>query len=55
MGWDQAELGMAGESGEMFAACKGAIMAFSRSLGQVAGSGGARELPGPRLDQNRLG
>lgn len=32
MGWDQAELGMAGESGEMFAACKGAIMAFSRSL-----------------------
>ena len=32
MGWDQAETGMAGESGEMFAATKGAIMAFSRSL-----------------------
>lgn len=32
MGWDQAELGMAGDSGEMFAAIKGAIMAFSRSL-----------------------
>jgi 3-oxoacyl-[acyl-carrier protein] reductase len=32
MGWDQAATGMAGESGEMFAAAKGAIMAFSRSL-----------------------
>lgn len=32
VGWDQAELGMGGDSGEMFAATKGAIMAFSRSL-----------------------
>jgi 3-oxoacyl-[acyl-carrier protein] reductase len=32
MGWDQAESGMAGDSGEMFAVAKGAIMAFSRSL-----------------------
>lgn len=32
MGWDQAEQGMAGDSGEMFAAVKGAVMAFSRSL-----------------------
>lgn len=32
VGWDQAELGMAGDSGEMFAAIKGAVMAFSRSL-----------------------
>lgn len=32
IGWDQAETGMAGDSGEMFAAVKGAIMAFSRSL-----------------------
>ena len=32
MGWDQAETGMEGDSGEMFAACKGAVMAFSRSL-----------------------
>ena len=31
-GWDQAELGMAGDSGELFAAAKGAVMAFSRSL-----------------------
>ena len=32
MGWDQAEYGMEGDSGEMFAAAKGAVMAFSRSL-----------------------
>lgn len=32
MGWDQAEQGMAGDSGEAFATIKGAIMAFSRSL-----------------------
>lgn len=32
MGWDQAETGMEGDSGEMFALTKGAIMAFSRSL-----------------------
>jgi 3-oxoacyl-[acyl-carrier protein] reductase len=34
IGWDQAEQGMAGESGEMFAAVKGAVMAFTRSLAQ---------------------
>lgn len=32
IGWDQADVGMAGESGEMFAAIKGAVMAFSKSL-----------------------
>ncbi len=32
MGWDQAETGMEGDSGELFAASKGAIMGFSRSL-----------------------
>lgn len=32
MGWDQATTGMAGDSGEMFAVAKGAIMAFTRSL-----------------------
>lgn len=31
MGWDQAEHGMGGDSGELFAASKGAVMAFSRS------------------------
>jgi 3-oxoacyl-[acyl-carrier protein] reductase len=34
IGWDQAEQGMAGDSGEMFAATKGAVMAFTRSLAQ---------------------
>ena len=32
MGWDQAETGMVGDSGELFAATKGAVMAFSKSL-----------------------
>ena len=32
MGWDQAETGMAGDSGELFAASKGAVMSFTRSL-----------------------
>jgi 3-oxoacyl-[acyl-carrier protein] reductase len=32
MGWDQAETGMEGASGELFAATKAAVMAFSRSL-----------------------
>ena len=32
VGWDQAEFGMGGDSGEMFGAAKGAVMAFTRSL-----------------------
>lgn len=32
MGWDQAETGMEGDSGELFAATKGAVTAFTRSL-----------------------
>lgn len=32
IGWDQAELGMAGDSGELFGAIKGAVMDFTRSL-----------------------
>ena len=32
MGWDQADTGMAGDSGEFFAAIKGAVMAATRSL-----------------------
>jgi 3-oxoacyl-[acyl-carrier protein] reductase len=32
MGWDAADRGMAGDSGELFAAAKGAVMAFTRSL-----------------------
>ncbi len=32
MGWDQAETGMEGDSGELFTAIKGAVQAFTRSL-----------------------
>lgn len=32
MGWDQAETGFEGESGELFCTAKAAVMAFSRSL-----------------------
>jgi 2-amino-4-hydroxy-6-hydroxymethyldihydropteridine diphosphokinase len=32
MGWDQAETGMEGDSGQLFATVKGAVMCFSRSL-----------------------
>ncbi len=32
MGWDQAETGMAGDSGQLFGACKAAVMAFTKSL-----------------------
>ena len=32
VGWDQAETGMEGDSGQLFAAVKGAIMCFTRSL-----------------------
>ena len=32
IGWDQAERGMDGDSGELFSAAKSAIMGFSRSL-----------------------
>jgi 3-oxoacyl-[acyl-carrier protein] reductase len=34
MGWDQSGHGMAGDSGEMFAAVKSAVTAFSQSLAQ---------------------
>lgn len=32
VGWDQAETGMEGDSGQLFAAAKGAVMCFTRSL-----------------------
>jgi 2-amino-4-hydroxy-6-hydroxymethyldihydropteridine diphosphokinase len=32
MGWDQAETGMEGDSGQLFAASKGAVMACTKSL-----------------------
>jgi 2-amino-4-hydroxy-6-hydroxymethyldihydropteridine diphosphokinase len=32
MGWDQAETGMEGDSGQLFAAAKASVMAFTKSL-----------------------
>jgi 2-amino-4-hydroxy-6-hydroxymethyldihydropteridine diphosphokinase len=32
MGWDQADSGMEGDSGQLFGAAKGAVMAFSKAL-----------------------
>ncbi len=32
MGWDQADTGMEGDSGQLFGAAKGAVMAFTKSL-----------------------
>jgi 2-amino-4-hydroxy-6-hydroxymethyldihydropteridine diphosphokinase len=32
MGWDQAETGMEGDSGQLFGTVKGAVMAFTKSL-----------------------
>src|SRR5205823_8607463 len=32
MGWDQAETGMEGDSGQLFGATKAAVMAFTKSL-----------------------
>ncbi len=32
MGWDQADTGMEGDSGELFAATKAAVLAFTKSL-----------------------
>jgi 3-oxoacyl-[acyl-carrier protein] reductase len=34
VGWDRADSGMAGDSGELFATAKGAVMAATRSLAQ---------------------
>jgi 3-oxoacyl-[acyl-carrier protein] reductase len=35
MGWNQADTGMSGDSGELFGAIKGAVMAFTRSLART--------------------
>ncbi len=35
VGWDQAESGMEGDSGQLFAATKGAVMAFTKSLART--------------------
>jgi 3-oxoacyl-[acyl-carrier protein] reductase len=37
IGWDQVETGMEGDSGQLFAATKGAVMAFTRGLAKSLG------------------
>ncbi|MFM8735999.1 MAG: SDR family NAD(P)-dependent oxidoreductase [Pirellulales bacterium] len=37
IGWDQAAVGMEGDSGELFAATKGAVMAFTKSAARSLG------------------
>ncbi|MFM8579713.1 MAG: SDR family NAD(P)-dependent oxidoreductase [Planctomycetaceae bacterium] len=39
IGWDQAATGMEGDSGELFAAVKGGVMAFTRSLARSLAPG----------------
>ena len=46
MGWNQASTGMAGDSGQLFAAAKGAVMAFTKSL--------ARELASRQITVNAV-
>jgi 3-oxoacyl-[acyl-carrier protein] reductase len=48
IGWDQAATGMEGDSGELFAAAKGAVMAFSRSAAKSLA-------PKVRVNPHRLG
>ena len=55
MGWDQAETGMEGDSGELFAATKGAVMAFTREPGPEPRPGRPRQCRRPGLDQDQVG
>jgi NAD(P)-dependent dehydrogenase (short-subunit alcohol dehydrogenase family) len=55
IGWDQSDRGMEGDSGELFAAAKNAVMGFSRSLAVSLAPQRARQLHRPRLDSHGLG
>ncbi len=55
MGWDQAETGMEGDSGELFATTKGAIMAFTRSLAMSLAPTVRVNALAPGLDQDGVG
>ena len=55
IGWDQAETGMAGDSGEMFAAAKGAVMAVTRSLAKSLAPEVRVNCLAPGLDSHRVG
>ena len=53
MSWDQVATGMAGENPQLFAAVKGGVLAFSKSLAR-ARARCARERPVPGLDRDRV-
>ena len=55
MGWDQAETGMAGDSGEMFGADEGRRDGGHAQPGAIARAGSARQLPRAGLDSHRVG
>ena len=55
MGWDQAAGGMEGDSGEMFAAAKGAVMAFTRSLAKTLAPTVRVNCGRARLDPDQMG
>ena len=55
MGWDQAETGQSGDSGQLFAPTKAAVMAYSTKPRKVPRTQRTRQLSRTRLDPNRLG
>ena len=53
MSWDHVATGMAGDDPQLFAAVKGGVLAFSKSLARAPGARGARQRPVPGLDRDR--
>ena len=53
MSWDHVATGMAGENPQLFAAVKGGVLAFSKSLARAPGAARARQRPVPGLDRDR--
>ena len=53
MSWDHVATGMAGENPQLFAAVKGGVLAFSKSLARALAPDGARQRPVPGLDRDR--
>ena len=54
MSWDHVTTGMAGENPQLFAAVKGGVLAFSKSLARALAPDGARQRPVPGLDRDQL-
>ena len=54
MSWDHVLTGMPGVNPQMFAAVKGGVLAFSKSLARTVAPRRARERRGARLDCDRV-